>query len=57
MRLYAAQREYGKVSAAQAWGEQQGKRWRGTWEAVRELVVSYVGYTLEDPGMFPQPEG
>ncbi|GHJ85049.1 hypothetical protein NliqN6_1451 [Naganishia liquefaciens] len=56
-RLYAAQREYGKVSAAQGWKEQEGQQWKATWEAVRELVVSYVGYTLEDPGMFPQPEG
>ncbi|QRW20227.1 ubiquitin conjugation factor E4 [Rhizoctonia solani] len=26
-------------------------------DKLRELVVSYAGFTLQDPGMFPQPEG
>lgn len=26
-------------------------------ERLRDLVVSYAGLTLQDPGMFPQPEG
>lgn len=26
-------------------------------ERLKELVVSYAGFTLQDPGMFPQPEG
>ncbi|CAE6456226.1 unnamed protein product [Rhizoctonia solani] len=26
-------------------------------DKLRELVVSYAGFTLQDPGMFPQPQG
>ncbi|KAJ1303373.1 hypothetical protein OPQ81_011567 [Rhizoctonia solani] len=26
-------------------------------DKLRELVISYAGFTLQDPGMFPQPEG
>ncbi|ELU38970.1 ubiquitin conjugation factor E4 [Rhizoctonia solani AG-1 IA] len=26
-------------------------------DKLRELIVSYAGFTLQDPGMFPQPEG
>lgn len=56
-RLYAAQRDFVKTNASQGWSADEGARWKGTWEKMKELVVSYVGYTLEDPAMFPQPEG
>ncbi|KAJ9098222.1 hypothetical protein QFC21_004551 [Naganishia friedmannii] len=57
-RLYAAQREFVSVSAAQGWSRDgEGARWTRAYARIKELVMSYLGYTLEDPGMFPQPEG
>ena len=41
----------------QGYSEQEMSKWKETMEKLKELVVSYCGYTLEDPGMFPQPPG
>jgi hypothetical protein len=47
-----------RTSAAQGWSKDvEGGKWRLAYEKMKELVMSYVGYTLEDPAMFPQPEG
>ncbi|KAJ9117556.1 hypothetical protein QFC22_004406 [Naganishia vaughanmartiniae] len=57
-RLHQAQRDFVRTSAAQGWSKEvQGARWRAAYDKIKELVMSYVGYTLEDPAMFPQPEG
>jgi ubiquitin conjugation factor E4 B len=29
----------------------------GILEKVRHLLISYTGFTLQDPNMFPQPAG
>ncbi|KAJ9110282.1 hypothetical protein QFC19_001685 [Naganishia cerealis] len=55
-RLHEAQREFVRLSGPQGWSQEEGAKWRAAHEKMKELVMSYVGYTLEDPAMFPQPE-
>jgi len=31
--------------------------WTAAVEKCRGLIISYIGMTLEDPSMFPQPDG
>jgi len=31
--------------------------WKSMFDKLKDLIVSYAGYTLEDPSMFPQPAG
>jgi hypothetical protein len=41
----------------QGYSEDELARWKETMDKLKDLIISYCGYTLEDPGMFPQPPG
>ncbi|ODN80543.1 hypothetical protein, variant 2 [Cryptococcus amylolentus CBS 6039] len=52
-RIYSANRDAQKYSFT----EEEKGQWKQVMEKIKALVVSYCGMTLEDPTMFPQPEG
>ncbi|ODO06452.1 ubiquitin-conjugation factor E4 B [Cryptococcus wingfieldii CBS 7118] len=52
-RIYIANKDAQKYSFT----EEEKGQWKQVMEKIKALVVSYCGMTLEDPTMFPQPEG
>lgn len=64
-RLYIANRETHRVVRSsrasglivQAYPANEKATWAKTFEAVKALIISYCGLTLEDSSMFPQPTG
>jgi ubiquitin conjugation factor E4 B len=52
-RLYIANRETNRISYSAA----ERAEWSKAFDAIKTLLISYCGLTLEDPSMFPQPAG
>ena len=52
-RVYESNRSTTRI----AYSSSELQEWKSTFDKLKELIISYCGYTLEDPSMFPQPSG
>lgn len=50
-RLYAANREISRLG----YNPTEKIQWTNAFDELKRLIISYLGMTLEDPSMFPQP--